>query len=80
MITTNTLYFSELLPTDAPRLWQELSAVLEEHNIPYQLLPLTKDIWAVDYMPVQVSRSEFVQFCYDPSCWGGPVKTDSELR
>jgi ADP-ribosylglycohydrolase/agmatine/peptidylarginine deiminase len=67
MITTNTLYFSGLLPIDAPRLWQELSAVLEEHNIPYQLLPLTKDIWAVDYMPVQVSRSEFVQFRYDPS-------------
>ncbi|GAB3840681.1 ADP-ribosylglycohydrolase family protein [Hymenobacter jeollabukensis] len=63
----NTLYFSGQLPTQAPRLWQELTAVLEEHHIPYSLLPLTKDIWAVDYMPVQVSRTEFVQFRYDPS-------------
>ena len=41
--------------------------VLDEYHIPYQLLPLTKDIWAVDYMPVQVNRTEFVQFRYDPS-------------
>lgn len=63
----NTLYFSELLPKQAPQLWQQLRTVLDEHRIPYQLLPLTKDIWAVDYLPVQVSRSEFVQFRYDPS-------------
>ena len=63
----NTLYFSALLPAAAPRLWQQLVPVLEEYSIPYQLLPLTKDFWAVDYMPVQVSRTEFVQFCYDPS-------------
>jgi len=63
----NTLYFSGLLPTSAPLLWQELTVVLRKYSIPYQLLPLTNDIWAVDYMPVQVSRTEFVQFCYDPS-------------
>lgn len=63
----NTLYFSELLPAAAPRLWQQLTPVLEEHAIPYQLLTQTNDIWAVDYMPVQVSRTEFVQFRYDPS-------------
>jgi agmatine deiminase len=63
----NTLYFSGLLPTSAPRLWQELTLVLDEYSIPYHLLPLTNDIWAVDYMPVQVSRTEFVQFSYDPS-------------
>jgi ADP-ribosylglycohydrolase/agmatine/peptidylarginine deiminase len=63
----NTLYFAGLLPATAPRLWQELTAILDEYRIPYQLLPLTNDIWAVDYMPVQVSRTEFVQFRYDPS-------------
>jgi agmatine deiminase len=67
MAPVNTLYFSELLPTVAPLLWRELTAALDENSIPYQLLPLTKDIWAVDYMPVQVSRTEFVQFRYDPS-------------
>lgn len=63
----NTLYFSGLLPTQAPQLWQQLMLALDEHRIPYHLLPLTKDVWAVDYMPVQVSRTEFVQFRYDPS-------------
>ena len=63
----NTLYFSGLLPTQAPQLWQQIMPALDEHRIPYHLLPLTKDVWAVDYMPVQVSRTEFVQFRYDPS-------------
>jgi agmatine deiminase len=26
----------------------------------------TKDVWAVDYMPVQLARDEFVQFFYNP--------------
>jgi agmatine deiminase len=40
--------------------------VLQHSNIPYKLLPGTKDIWAVDYMPVQVSKDKFVQFVYNP--------------
>jgi agmatine deiminase len=32
----------------------------------FQLLPDTKDIWAVDYMPIQVSLDKFVQFVYNP--------------
>ena len=67
MAPVNTLYFSELLPAAVPRLWQQLIPVLDEHAVPYQLLPLTRDFWAVDYLPVQVSRMEFVQFRYDPS-------------
>ena len=67
MAPVNTLYFSELLPAAAPRLWQQLTSVLDERAVPHQLLPLTRDFWAVDYMPVQVSRMEFVQFRYDPS-------------
>ncbi|RSK38969.1 hypothetical protein EI293_20830 [Hymenobacter perfusus] len=67
MFTASLVCFSDLLPTAAPVLWRALAAALDEHKIPYHLLPLTKDIWAVDYMPVQVSRTEFVQFRYDPS-------------
>gem|GEM_PF-140610 len=63
----NTLYFSDLLPAAAPQLWQQLTTVLQEYAIPYYLLPLTRDIWAIDYMPVQLSRTDFVQFRYDPS-------------
>jgi len=30
-------------------------------------LPETKDVWAVDYMPIQIDRNRFVQFVYKPS-------------
>ena len=30
------------------------------------MLQGTKDIWAVDYMPVQIQDDEFVQFVYNP--------------
>ncbi len=39
--------------------------MLNESAIEYKLLPGTKDIWAIDYMPVQVEQNEFVQFTYD---------------
>src|SRR5690606_20403752 len=30
------------------------------------ILPETKDIWAVDYMPLQADRNKFLQFVYNP--------------
>jgi agmatine deiminase len=62
----NSFYFSQLLPERQPRLWQELSAALAQHSLTPQLLPNTRDIWAVDYMPVQVAATDFVQFRYEP--------------
>ena len=40
--------------------------VLIENNIPFKFLSDTNDIWAVDYMPVQISTDKFVQFEYNP--------------
>ena len=34
--------------------------------MPYDFLPNTKDIWAKDFMPIQMSKDNFVQFTYDP--------------
>ena len=34
--------------------------------MPFGLLPHTKDIWTVDYMPIQIATNKFVQFKYDP--------------
>ena len=36
--------------------------VLKENNIHYKFLSNTKDIWAVDYMPIQVQKEKFIQF------------------
>lgn len=46
--------------------FQRLEIVLNRCNIPFEFLLNTKDIWAVDYMPVQISRSNFIQFVYNP--------------
>jgi len=63
---TNFLYFSELLPERYPRFWDRMKNILKEEGIKYSLLPFTKDIWCRDYMPIQISETEFVQFRYDP--------------
>jgi agmatine deiminase len=39
---------------------------LDGHGIEYDILCPTKDIWAVDFMPIQVAESRFVQFKYFP--------------
>ncbi|HMO32937.1 MAG TPA: agmatine deiminase family protein [Lacibacter sp.] len=35
-------------------------------QITYELLEGTNDVWAVDYMPIQVHEQHFVQFMYRP--------------
>ncbi len=63
---TNFLYLADTLPRKYPDFFQRFQAVLNNHNIAHQLLPLTKDVWAVDYMPIQRKINDFVQFVYDP--------------
>lgn len=65
---TNKVYFSKLLETDKrfKNTFSEVYAILKDKSIQYAFLPHTKDIWARDYMPVQVSKNKFVEFRYDP--------------
>jgi agmatine deiminase len=63
---TNLLCFADTLPVQFPVFYSELKRVLDEVNVKFQLLPNTKDIWAVDFMPVQVTTDKFVQFVYRP--------------
>lgn len=63
---TNTLYLADCLPTKHPKFFADFEAVLKKCGITFQILPDTKDIWAVDYMPVQVALEKFVQFIYNP--------------
>ncbi len=63
---TNFLYLSDILPTEHPEFFKRFEKVLKECGIPFALLPGTKDIWAKDYMPVQTSKDEFIQFRYEP--------------
>ena len=63
---TNFLYLADTLTKKYPLFSKELTTKLKEHNIELGILPGTKDAWAVDYMPIQVSKTKFVRFSYKP--------------
>lgn len=63
---TNFLYLADTLPNKYPHFYKQFEAVLFQNKIPSTLLQGTKDVWAVDYMPVQIERDRFVQFVYNP--------------
>lgn len=63
---TNFLYLSDKLPLKQS-FYLKLTSLLKEEGINFELLPNTKDIWAVDYMPIQVDSEKFIQFIFEPS-------------
>lgn len=65
---TNFVYFSELLrqKPDYRLFHEQLISILQKHNIQYNYLDETRDIWCRDYMPIQVNKERFVEFRYDP--------------
>ena len=63
---TNFLYLADCLPTKNPVFFRKLKTLLKECKVHYSFLPNSKDIWVVDYMPIQINEKSFVQFVYDP--------------
>jgi agmatine deiminase len=63
---TNFLYLADSLPVKYPAFYNALKLLIEEQGIRHGLLPGTRDVWAVDYMPIQLSNGEFIQFTYSP--------------
>jgi agmatine deiminase len=78
---TNCCYLSRLLPGRHPALCRQLTDVLGTHGIPVRFLDGTRDIWARDYCPIQVSPDRFVKFRYFPDYLRGThedVVTDDD--
>jgi agmatine deiminase len=63
---TNTLFLADALPIRQPIFWKRLEKLLLHYEIPFHWIPASKDIWAVDFMPVQVNENKLVQFTYQP--------------
>jgi len=63
---TNKLYLADSLPAKYPTFYAAFEDVLNRCSIPIELLPYTKDVWAVDYMPIQIDLKQFVRFTYNP--------------
>lgn len=64
---TNFLYLADTLRIKYPDFYKRFENVLKGFNIPFDFLPQTKDVWAVDYMPIQTDLNKFVQFVYNPT-------------
>lgn len=75
---TNTIYFSKHLKTDKlfKKTHDHLVRVLGELELTPKYLLGTNDIWARDYMPIQVSENKLIEYRYDPDYLQG--NTDVE--
>jgi len=62
---TNFLYLSDQLEIKYPVFFDRFVKLLSKIGIQYEFLHGTKDVWARDYMSIQVSEDRFVQFKYD---------------
>lgn len=65
---TNTIYFSELLKTDSrfSETSQQIISTLNDFGANYDFLSDTKDIWARDYMPIQINDDTYIEYRFDP--------------
>jgi agmatine deiminase len=63
---TNTIYFSEKLLEQSPEIAKQISENTKLFGADCRFLPGTKDIWARDYMPVQVNDHKLIQFTFYP--------------
>lgn len=63
---TNFVFIADTLSPKYPEFAKEFKSKLGQAKIPFGVLPNTKDVWAVDFMPIQVSESKFVRFTYKP--------------
>ncbi len=61
---TNKVYFSEYLR--AYKCWKSIKEALLEHEINFEMLPGTKDIWVRDFMPIQKDVKSFIGYEYNP--------------
>lgn len=64
---TNHLYLADTLPSKATDFYGRFEKLLQSLNIGFDILPNTKDVWAVDYMPIQTDIDRFVRFLYAPN-------------
>ena len=68
------VFFSQLLRTDYPNIYKDVCEILDANNVAHETLPLTKDYWCRDYMPIQYASNRFSQFVYNPDYLKGKEK------
>jgi len=66
---TDKVFFSDLLFADSrySDTFYRIVSILDRNHVEHGIIKSTKDIWCRDYMPIQKTASEFIQFRYEPS-------------
>lgn len=64
---TNTVFLSDWLSKECPKLYQSLTKALRDNAVDYRILGNTNDIWCRDYMPIQTDEKRFVSYKYYPN-------------
>lgn len=64
---TNSLYLADCLSRKYPDFFRHFIRALKNSKTSFRLIPDTKDVWVKDFMPVQISRNQFVRFRYEPN-------------
>ncbi|WP_304203004.1 agmatine deiminase family protein [Phocaeicola plebeius] len=62
----NAVYFSEWLKKDYSDIYKGLARILNKHNVAYDIIPNTKDVWCRDYMPLQLDKERYLCYEYKP--------------
>ncbi|MCI5711365.1 MAG: agmatine deiminase family protein [Prevotella sp.] len=65
-VDSNIVYLADSLKKEKKDVYKRLTALLNKLDIRWKLIPGTKDIWARDYMPLQLKRNDFLLYRYDP--------------
>ncbi|HEY5408847.1 MAG TPA: agmatine deiminase family protein [Ginsengibacter sp.] len=80
---TNFVYISDLLEKQASTAFEQLKHWFDKLEIKYATLPNTKDLWVVDFMPLQINQNYFLQYKYDPDYLKPkkyqPTRTDQKI-
>jgi agmatine/peptidylarginine deiminase len=63
---TNKIYLSGILEEKFPKTYITLLEQLKVFGYIPERLPNTFDIWARDYMPIQITENKFIEYRYDP--------------
>jgi agmatine deiminase len=77
---TNKVYFSGRLEIDYPISHANIQNALMDLKIEPQYLFDTKDVWARDYMPIQIMKDLFIEYRYDPDYLQGKRKGYRDLK
>ena len=75
---TNKIHLSDRLPAKFPEASKRIETKLNSFGYKPEFLPNTNDIWARDYMPIQVTNDKYLEYRYDPDYLQGTSKEEEK--